>query len=274
MNLACFLVCKSLEPEEAEDYVLKSITTAQFWNHMHKRASSTPTGEARYVFYHPFINRHFPSFDAVRRRPDTRGSMNNKVKMIAKIMLILEHLYEILSITPLHGSIASSYASKMCAKRLMKRIVDYMPLSGAEQQEFFGNNQEIINFYKYQHGNYFEYFYPMKEEKLTGTDTASIHSEIYLTYFKSLLTDINNYAKRLSLLPIASHQIVHVSIPSDTFYHLLKRAYTENYNVPDSVTKPQESLLKNNDYANFIFSLQIGGYIQCGKKNFGKNFST
>lgn len=30
----------------------------------------------------------------------------------------------------------------------MKRIVDYMPLSGAEQQEFFGNNQEIINFYK------------------------------------------------------------------------------------------------------------------------------
>ncbi|RCH97073.1 hypothetical protein CU097_010728 [Rhizopus azygosporus] len=182
MNLAYFLVCKSLEPEEAEDYVLKSITTAQFWNHMHKRASSTPTGEARYVVY----------------------------------------------------------------KRLMKRIVDYMPLSGAEQQEFFGNNQEIINFYKYQHGNYFEYFYPMKEEKLTGTDTASVHSEIYLTYFKSLLTDINNYAKRLSLLPIASHQIVHVSIPSDTFYHLLKRAYTENYNVPDSVTKPQESLLKNN----------------------------
>lgn len=135
MNLAYFLVCKSLEPEEAEDYVLKSITTAQFWNHMHKRASSTPTGEARYVvysihlwsmnegfnfiyllqFYHPFINRHFPSFDAVRRRPDTRGSMNNKVKMIAKIMLILEHLYEILSITSLHGSIASSYASKMCA---------------------------------------------------------------------------------------------------------------------------------------------------------------
>ncbi|CEG84830.1 hypothetical protein RMATCC62417_18582 [Rhizopus microsporus] len=45
MNLAYFLICKSLEPKETEDYVLKSITMEQFWSHMYKRASSTPTEE-------------------------------------------------------------------------------------------------------------------------------------------------------------------------------------------------------------------------------------
>ncbi|CEG82772.1 hypothetical protein RMATCC62417_16782 [Rhizopus microsporus] len=45
MNLTYFLVCKSLELEETENYVLKSITTGQFWSHMYRRASSTPTEE-------------------------------------------------------------------------------------------------------------------------------------------------------------------------------------------------------------------------------------
>lgn len=80
-------------------------------------------------------------------------------------------------------------------------------ISILSRMNLYGLMNSFSYLYRYQHGNYFEYFYPMKEEKLTGTDTASVHSEIYLTYFKSLLTDINNYAKRLSLLPIASHQI-------------------------------------------------------------------
>ncbi|CEG82773.1 hypothetical protein RMATCC62417_16783 [Rhizopus microsporus] len=99
-------------------------------------------------------------------------------------MLILEHSYEIPSITPLHGSIASSYASNMYAnvavhltrnlhkflkrviigyikkfnrdntannvqlnkKRLMKRIVDYTPLSEAEQQECFAITNRLLIF--------------------------------------------------------------------------------------------------------------------------------
>ncbi|CAO3701907.1 unnamed protein product [Rhizopus microsporus] len=52
--------------------------------------------------------------------------------------------------------------------------------------------------------------------------------------------------KRFSLLLIASHQIVHVSISSDAFYQLLKRAYNEKFNVPDTTVVFEISSIRSN----------------------------
>ncbi|CEG76333.1 hypothetical protein RMATCC62417_11242 [Rhizopus microsporus] len=104
--------------------------------------------------------------------------------------------------------------------------------------------------YSLQQAKYSEFFFPMTEDKLKDYDTAANHSELYIRHFKSLLQDIENYSldnvKRFSLLPIASHQIVNVSISSDDFYQLLKRAYNEKFNVPDTTVISEGSNIRSN----------------------------
>ena len=39
------LACKAFEPDEADEYVLKSVTELQFWSHMYRIISSTPIEE-------------------------------------------------------------------------------------------------------------------------------------------------------------------------------------------------------------------------------------
>ncbi|CEG74446.1 hypothetical protein RMATCC62417_09663 [Rhizopus microsporus] len=273
-NLAYFLTCKALEPDETDEYVLKSVTEPQFWSHMYRIVSSTPIEESRYVFYHPFVQANFASFDALRRHPVTG-----------------EHLYGIPELDNLHGVIATSYSTKMCTNvkghlalnlhRFLKRVIKgyiekhnkdnadnsayiplkmsskilqsittYTPFTDEEKQEEFGRSMDAIEFYNLQQAKYCEFFSPMTEEKLQDYETAAAKSGLYIRYFKSLLQDIENYSldnvKRFSLLPIASHQIVHVSISSDAFYQLLKRAYNEKFNVPDATVVSEVSSIRPN----------------------------
>ncbi|RCH81123.1 hypothetical protein CU097_002123, partial [Rhizopus azygosporus] len=92
------------------------------------------------------------------------------------------------------------------------------------------------------------------EDKLKDYGTAAASAELYSRYFKSLLQDIESYSldnvKRFSLLLIASHQIVHVSISSDAFYQLLKRAYNEKFNVPDTTVVFEISSIRSNIMLN------------------------
>ncbi|ORE12287.1 hypothetical protein BCV71DRAFT_240262 [Rhizopus microsporus] len=97
-------------------------------------------------------------------------------------------------------------------------------------------------------------FYKINEDKLKDYGTAAASAELYSRYFKSLLQDIESYSldnvKRFSLLLIASHQIVHVSISSDAFYQLLKRAYNEKFNVPDTTVVFEISSIRSNIMLN------------------------
>ncbi|ORE12003.1 hypothetical protein BCV72DRAFT_331722 [Rhizopus microsporus var. microsporus] len=276
--MAYFLTCKALEPDETDEYVLKSVTKPQLWGHMYRIVSSTPIEETRYVFYHPFVQANFASFDALRRHPVTGGYID-------------KHLYGIPKLDNLHGAIATSYSTKMCtnvkghlalnlhifpkrvikgyigkhnedntdnsayiplkmSSKILQSITTYTPFIDEEKQEEFDGNMDAIEFYNLQQAKYCELFSPMTEEKLQDYETAATKSGLYIRYFKSLLQDIENYSvdnvKRFSLLPIAPQQIVHVSISSDAFYQLLKRAYNEKFNVPDATVVSEGSSIRPN----------------------------
>ncbi|KAI8889598.1 hypothetical protein K501DRAFT_315024 [Backusella circina FSU 941] len=268
LNFALLMVCQWME-SGGNDQKWPEITTKKFWSHCY-RAVMPDYHNLNKVKYEDVIINSIDAFNLCRINPETntllyqippfdrlQGYIANdyctaivtNVKLHARnsVKSYLRRVFKgFLRGYKEHHAIDELQYGKI-ASTLFESIIKHAAVSDEIFSAIPGPNDQVKSFYFTIRGEYIKTFGSAEYDDLIDFDKVDIHVK-ELIYFSGYLLHVvdtfNINVRKWTLLPIASHQIVHVKLSGfSIIYHFLAIAFRCGICIPPQFLKTYDNIM-------------------------------